>query len=75
LPSTNTQAPPFGVFAGGHRQLYDSHSREAKLADSVEALFLKYGVNVYFCGHQHSYARSLPVYVFFFFFFFFFFRL
>ena len=28
----------------------------------MEELFYKYGVDVYFCGHVHSYERDLPVY-------------
>jgi len=51
------------VFAGGHRPLYTASGTESKsLADAVEALFQKYHVDVYFAGHEHSYARSLPVY-------------
>ena len=28
----------------------------------MQALFKTYGVDVYFAGHLHSYARSLPVF-------------
>ena len=41
------------IVAGGHRPFGD-------VAESHGPLFKKYGVEVYFAGHSHSYARSLP---------------
>lgn len=39
------------IVAGGHRPYQD-------LPDNVLALFQKYGVDMYFAGHTHSYLRS-----------------
>lgn len=41
------------LIAGGHRPYGD-------VKDCCEALFEKYGVDMYFAGHGHSYARSMP---------------
>eukprot|EP00730_Choanoeca_flexa_P015560 TRINITY_DN7174_c0_g1_i1.p1 TRINITY_DN7174_c0_g1~~TRINITY_DN7174_c0_g1_i1.p1 ORF type:complete len:483 (+),score=102.42 TRINITY_DN7174_c0_g1_i1:1170-2618(+) len=43
------------ILAGGHRP-YD----EIK-GNGVAELFEKYGVDMYFAGHAHSYARSMPI--------------
>ena len=51
------------IFAGGHRQMYGTgNSIEPNLQNAVEELFQKYGVDVYFSGHKHSYTRMYPVY-------------
>lgn len=44
---------PRWIVAGGHRPYGD-------IADSHVALFQKYGVDMYFAGHSHSYSRSAP---------------
>jgi hypothetical protein len=41
------------IIAGGHRPFGD-------IAESHGPLFAKYNVELYFAGHSHSYARSLP---------------
>lgn len=59
------------IFVGGHRPMYsilnvDSNGNltnpPASLAAAVEDMFHNYGVDIYFCGHQHSYERQWPVY-------------
>jgi hypothetical protein len=50
------------IFAGGHRPLYTSVNTDTVMVKSVEHLLMAYGVDIYFSGHQHSYARSTPVY-------------
>jgi len=50
------------IFAGGHRPVYDDEGAEKAQQAAVEALFQKYGVDVYFSGHKHYYTRSLPVF-------------
>ena len=50
------------LFVGGHRPVYTATGKDTELAASVEELFHKYKVDVYFCGHLHHYSRSLPVY-------------
>ena len=50
------------ILVGGHRQVYDASGRDKAVGGAVEELFHKYGVDAYFCGHVHSYARSVPVY-------------
>mmetsp|Transcript_3187 Transcript_3187/g.4798 ORF Transcript_3187/g.4798 Transcript_3187/m.4798 type:complete len:500 (+) Transcript_3187:76-1575(+) len=49
------------IFAGGHRPVY-SDSAHTALQNAVEDLFHEYGVDLYFCGHEHSYTRTYPVY-------------
>lgn len=52
----------------GHRPLYtsasDSYMREylKPVQDAFEDLFHKYNVDLYICGHVHSYERTYPVY-------------
>ena len=41
------------LIAGGHRPY-------AEVKATVESLFEKYGVDMYFAGHSHSYSRSAP---------------
>jgi hypothetical protein len=41
------------LIAGGHRPYND-------VKDTMESLFLKYGVDMYVSGHGHSYLRSVP---------------
>jgi predicted phosphodiesterase len=46
--------------AYGHHPLYSSgarHGSELDLRDLVEPLFIKYGVDVVFAGHEHFYER------------------
>lgn len=45
---------PHWIIAGGHRPYGDTNSGHIKL-------FEKYGVDMYFAGHSHSYSRSAPV--------------
>jgi len=42
------------ILAGGHRPI-------GELGQAHKDLFQKYGVDVYFAGHSHSYTRSKPV--------------
>ena len=37
-----------------------THGSEVDLRDALEPLFLKYGVNVVFAGHEHFYERIKP---------------
>ncbi len=49
--------------AYAHHPLYSSgekHGSEVDLRQMVEPLFLKYGVNVVFAGHEHFYERVQP---------------
>ena len=46
-----------------HHPLYSSggrHGSEVDLRAQLEPLFLKYGVNVVFAGHEHFYERLHP---------------
>jgi len=46
-----------------HHPLYSSgekHGSDAALRDQIEPLFLKYGVDVVFAGHEHFYERLKP---------------
>jgi hypothetical protein len=46
-----------------HHPLYSSggrHGSEVDLRQQLEPLFLKYGVNVVFAGHEHFYERLKP---------------
>jgi 3',5'-cyclic AMP phosphodiesterase CpdA len=46
-----------------HHPLYSSggrHGSEEDLREQLEPLFLKYGVNVVFAGHEHFYERLKP---------------
>jgi predicted phosphodiesterase len=46
-----------------HHPIYSSggrHGSEVDLRDQLEPLFLKYGVNVVFAGHEHFYERLKP---------------
>lgn len=56
----------------GHRPIYSSHieySHDGKpvnssknVQDAFEELLYKYNVDMYICGHVHSYERTHPVY-------------
>ena len=50
------------IFAAGHHPMYNGNSINADFQAAMEDLFYKYGVDVYFSGHVHSYERDLPVY-------------
>lgn len=46
-----------------HHPLYSSggrHGSDEQLRDSLEPLFVKYGVSVVFTGHDHFYERTKP---------------
>ncbi len=46
-----------------HHPLYSSgraHGSEVDLRELVEPLFIKYGLNVVFAGHEHFYERVVP---------------
>ena len=46
-----------------HHPLYSSggtHGSDLKLRQTLEPLFVKYGVSVVFSGHDHIYERTLP---------------
>eukprot|EP01138_Halocafeteria_seosinensis_P004146 gb/GECG01004239.1/.p1 GENE.gb/GECG01004239.1/~~gb/GECG01004239.1/.p1 ORF type:complete len:487 (+),score=45.07 gb/GECG01004239.1/:1-1461(+) len=59
------------ILAAGHRPVYSIGDTDstgnitgapAKLAKAVEDLFYRYQVDIFFCGHKHSYERQWPVY-------------
>lgn len=50
------------ILVDGHRPMYSGDTINAELQAAVEEMFYKYGVDVYFTGHEHSYARNYPVY-------------
>eukprot|EP01038_Epipyxis_sp_PR26KG_P011236 gene11236-15077_t len=50
------------IFASGHRPFYNGDSINTGLQGAMEELFYKYGVDVYFAGHEHSYERDYPTY-------------
>jgi len=56
------------VVVVGHRPLYSSSNSDfppgirERLREAVEDLFNKYSVDLYICGHIHSYERIWPVY-------------
>lgn len=41
--------------------MYQGKSINAEFQAAMEELFHKYGVDVYFSGHVHSYERDYPV--------------
>jgi len=50
------------IIVGGHRPIYEATGVNVDLQNLIEDLLYKYQVDIYFCGHVHSYARSYPVY-------------
>lgn len=50
------------IFAQGHHPLYQGDSIDRDFQKAMEDLFYKYGVDIYFSGHVHSYERDYPVY-------------
>jgi 3',5'-cyclic AMP phosphodiesterase CpdA len=56
------------IFVAGHRPVYSMNEQDAgvpngaskALQAAVEAMFNFYGVDIYFCGHVHSYERQWP---------------
>lgn len=50
------------IFVQGHHPLYQGASVNTEFQAAVEDLFYKYGVDIYFSGHVHSYERDYPTY-------------
>ena len=59
------------IIVSGHRPVYSPDFVDAagnptgdckNLQTAIEALLMKYGVDVYFAGHKHAYVRTFPVY-------------
>lgn len=50
------------IFVAGHHPMYQGDSINADFQKAMEELFYKYGVDIYFAGHVHSYERDYPVY-------------
>eukprot|EP01035_Chromulina_nebulosa_P020343 gene20343-26406_t len=50
------------IFAIGHHPMYQGDSINTDFQAAMEDLFYKYGVDIYFSGHVHSYERDYPVY-------------
>jgi hypothetical protein len=50
------------IFVQGHHPMYQGSSVNTEFQASMEALFYKYGVDIYFSGHVHSYERDYPTY-------------
>lgn len=67
LEAVNRTRTPW-VFIMGHRPMYTSRTSTANLAiqvhqrEAYEDVLQKYGVDVFFSGHYHSYERTCPVY-------------
>jgi hypothetical protein len=56
------------IIMSGHRPMYNSdkdewndHHEGAWFQQNIEPLMLKYGVDLYLCGHMHMYERVHPV--------------
>eukprot|EP00043_Microstomoeca_roanoka_P020835 m.254205 g.254205 ORF g.254205 m.254205 type:complete len:458 (-) comp17801_c0_seq1:293-1666(-) len=50
------------ILVGSHHPMYFGNSINKPFQDAMEELFFKYGVDVYFAGHKHSYERDYPTY-------------
>jgi len=50
------------IFVQGHHPMYQGASVNTEFQAAMESLFYKYGVDVYFSGHVHSYERDYPTY-------------
>ena len=56
------------IIVGGHRPVYSADEVSGNvptgpalaLQRAVENMFLMYGVDIFFCGHKHSYERQWP---------------
>ncbi len=57
----NRAAQPW-ILVQGHRPMYGDKGINVKFQQAMEELFYKYGVDVYFSGHEHYYVRNYPVY-------------
>jgi hypothetical protein len=51
----------FGHFSPYVHGQGDGHASNAGVREVFEDLFVDYGVDLFFAGHQHSYQRTLPV--------------
>eukprot|EP00940_MAST-03C_sp_MAST-3C-sp2_P000549 g549.t1 len=67
LRAVNRSVTPFVVMIG-HRPLYcssndyyDCNMWGPRARESLEPLLSRYGVDLYICGHVHSYERTFPV--------------
>jgi len=58
--NANRAAVPW-LIVSGHRPLYSSGGDCSACKDAFEALFNKYNVDIYFCGHVHWYERLWPI--------------
>ena len=67
LESVNRTQTPW-VFLMGHRPMYTSRTQAANHAiqihqrEAYEDIIHKYGVDIFFTGHYHSYERTCAVY-------------
>ena len=50
------------ILVQGHHPMYWGDEINAEFQAAMEDLFYKYGVDMYFSGHKHSYERDYPVY-------------
>lgn len=55
------------IIVQGHRSIYcscdgDCDSDAVKIRDDLEEMFMDYGVDFFFNGHEHNYERSYPIY-------------
>lgn len=49
------------IFVQGHHPMYQGDSINKEFQAAMEDMFYKYGVDIYFSGHVHSYERDYPV--------------
>jgi len=52
------------IFAFGHHPVYSAskkHGNTPELIDKLKPLFEKYGVDIYFCGHDHDFQHLKPL--------------
>lgn len=60
--NANRHNVPF-IVAGGHRTwiVKNAESKDPAVGKAHAALFEKYNVDLYLCGHIHAYSRHLPI--------------